>query len=161
MIVNVEELAPRLVAGIYGTIVVAGVLAASGADEEPDVLAAGFYALATAVIFWVAHAEANVLGMKVAGPPGTAPTLRESLRRELPLVVSALPPLFALAIATLFGAGDETAIDAGLWLCVALLAACGAMVELRERSSAGRVARAAAGTGALGLLLVLLHASVH
>ena len=77
------------------------------------------------------------------------------------LGISALPPLLALAIASLLGAKDETAIDVGLWLCVLLLAACGAIVALREHATTWRVLRAAAGTGSLGLLLVLLHASVH
>jgi hypothetical protein len=159
--VDVKELTPRFVAGIYGTIVVAGVLAASGADAEPDVLAAGSYAFASAFIFWLAHAEAYVLGTRVAAGPAAAPSLRSALGRELPLVLSALPPLLALAIASLLGAKDETAIEIGLWLCVLLLTACGAIVALREHATTWRVVRSAAGTGSLGLLLVLLHASVH
>ena len=57
----------RLAGAIYGTIVVAGVLAATEYDDDPEVLETGAYALATVVVFWLAHAWAQTLGRRLVG----------------------------------------------------------------------------------------------
>lgn len=151
-----HDRAERLAGAIYGTIVVAGVLAATDYDEQPEAFETGLYALATVGVFWLAHAWAQTLGRRIigVGPPGRA--LRHSLARDWPLVQSALPPLGAMAVAGLFGASDSTAIDVGFWVCVASLGFWGAITARREGASAARTVFAAAGCGALGLLLVLL-----
>ncbi len=151
-----HDRAERLAGAIYGTIVVAGVLAASEYDDQPEAFDTGIYALATVFVFWLAHAWAQTLGRRIVGvgPPGRA--LRHSLARDWPLVQSALPPLAAMAIAGLFGASDQTAIDIAFWVCVVSLGAWGAFVAHREQASTGRIVTAALGCGALGLALVVL-----
>lgn len=151
-----HDRAERLAGAIYGTIVVAGVLAATEYDDQPEAFETGVYALATVFVFWLAHAWAQTLGRRIigVGPPGRA--LRHSLARDWPLVQSAFPPLAAMALAGLFGASDSTAIDIGFWICVASLGAWGAVTAHREGASSARTVAAAAGCGALGLLLVLL-----
>ena len=76
--------------------------------------------------------------------------------RDWPLVESAIAPLAAMAVALLFGASDETAIDIGFWICVGSLGAWGAIVAHREQASRARTAMTALGCAALGLLLVAL-----
>ena len=51
-----HDRAERLAGAIYGTIVVAGVLAASDYDEQPEAFDTGLYALCTVLVLWVAHA---------------------------------------------------------------------------------------------------------
>ena len=153
---DAHDRAERLAGAIYGTIVVAGVLAASEYDDQPEAFDTGIYALATVFVFWLAHAWAQPLGRRIVGvgPPGRA--LRHSLARDWPLVQSALPPLAAMALAGLFGASDQTAIDIAFWVCVASLGVWGAITARREEASAARTVMAALGCAALGLLLVVL-----
>ena len=146
----------RLAAAVYGTIVVAGVLAATEYEDEPEAVQTGVYAFATVVVFWLAHAWAQTLGRRVVGIAPWGRSLRHSLVRDWPLVESAIAPLAAMAVALLFGASDETAIDIGFWICVASLGAWGAIVAHREQASRARTAMTALGCAALGLLLVAL-----
>ena len=151
-----HERVERLAGAVYGTIVVAGVLASTEYDDDPEAFQAGVYALATVVVFWLAHAWAQTLGRRVVGAAPWGGALRHSLVRDWPLVESALASLAAMALAMLFGASDETAIDIGFWICVASLGAWGAIVSHRERASRARTAMTALGCAALGLLLVVL-----
>lgn len=144
----------RLAGAIYGTIVLAGVLASSEYDDSPQALDTGIYALATVMVFWLAHAWAQTLGRRLVGVGSMSQALRHSLVRDWPLVQSALPPLAAMAFALLFGAPDKTAIDIGFWVCVASLGAWGAVVAHREEASPARILIAALGCALLGLVLV-------
>lgn len=146
----------RLAGAIYGTIVVAGVLATTEGDDNPDALETGVYALATVFVFYLAHAWAQTLGRRLVGVGAPKGALRHSLARDWPLVQSALPPLGAMAIAALFGASDSTTIEIAFWVCVVSLGGWGAIVARREEASTGRVIITALGCGGLGLLLVFL-----
>lgn len=149
-----HERAERLAGAIYGTIVVAGVLAATEYDAQPEAFETGVYALCTALVLWVAHAWAQTLGRSLVGGGRLRHALRRSLARDWPLVQSALVPLAAMALAALLGASDETAITIAFWVCVASLGAWGAIVAQRQRASAARTVTVALGCGFLGLLLV-------
>jgi hypothetical protein len=151
-----HDQAERLAGAIYGTIVVAGVLAATEFDEAPQPLETGVYALATVGVFWLAHAWAQTMGRRIVGVGPSGRALRHSLARDWPLVQSALPPLAAMALAKLVGASDGTAIDVAFWVCVASLGTWGAIVARREEASAARTLMAAAGCAVLGLLLIVL-----
>jgi uncharacterized membrane protein len=59
-----------------------------------------------------------------------------------------------MALAAVLGASDETAITIAFWVCVASLAAWGAIVAQRQRVSVTRTVTVALGCGFLGLLLV-------
>ena len=101
----------RLAGAIYGTIVVAGVLATTEGDDNPDALETALYALATVFVFYLAHAWAQTLGRRLVGVGAPKGALRHSLARDWPLVQSALPPLGAMAIAALFELDDPFAHD--------------------------------------------------
>jgi hypothetical protein len=151
-----HDRAERLAGAIYGTIVVAGVLAASGYDDVPDALETGAYALATVVVFWLAHAWAQMMGRRIVGVGPSGRALRHSLARDWPLVQSALPPLAAMALSKLFGASDATAINIAFWVCVASLGVWGAVVARREGASSAGTVMSTAGCALLGLTLVAL-----
>lgn len=150
---------PRLTATVNGTIVAAGVLAVSAADPDPNAYEAGIYALSTVIVFWLAHGWAHALGLRAAGRRDRH--LIRGLVHELPVLRAVVPPLVALAIARLLGAGHENAITLAAWVCVAELAALGAGVAIRERESLFGVVLTALGCAGLGLTMILLKAIVH
>ena len=154
-----EGRAQRLSGTIVGTIVAAGVLAVSGAGEQPDAFEAGLYMVATVFVFWLAHGWAHGLGRREAGHVEHG--MRIGLRHELPVLESVVPPGLALAIASALGATDESAITIATWACVAELGLVGAGIARREGESALRVASTAAGCAALGAAMIALKAFVH
>lgn len=157
--VSADERAQRLVGTVHGTIVVAGVLAAVGASHEPDALDVGLYALATVIVFWLAHGWAHALGLRAAGQPEH--DLLHGLREQLPVLESVIPPLAALGIAQVLGAADDDAITVAIWVCVGQLTLLGAGVARREGAPPHRIAMSAMGCAALGLTMVALKAVVH
>ena len=50
-----ERRAEQLAGGIYGTIVVAGLLAAAGPDDNPEVWPTALWVVVTVLVFWLAH----------------------------------------------------------------------------------------------------------
>ncbi len=156
---SAEERAQRLTGTVIGTIVAAGVLAVSAADEQPDAFDAGVYMVATVFVFWLAHGWAHGLGRRDAGDRGSGTIA--GLRYELPVLESVLPPLAALALASALGDTDENAITIAAWVCVAELGLFGAGIARREGASPLRMASTAAGCAALGATMIALKAIVH
>ena len=154
-----DRRAQRMVGTVHGLIVAAGVLAVSAADVSPDVVEVGVYVLATVAAFWLADAWGHGLALRAAG--GEEHGLRIGLRRQLPVLEAVIPPLAALAVATLAGATDENAITAAVWVCVGALGLLGAGVARREGLPAHRVAMTSAGCAGAGLVMVALKAFVH
>jgi hypothetical protein len=153
--------AAQLSGAIYGTVLAAAVLVASTEWDDPGALDTGVYVLGTMVAFWLAHAWAHMLARQAVGAVGAERGWTHALRHDWPLVQSCLPPLVAIAVASLLGASGETAIDVAIWVCIAVLAAWGGAIAHREGASWMRVIRAAVGAGGLGLLIVLVQALVH
>ena len=150
--------AHSLTGAINGTIVTAGVLVVAASDSKPDDLAAGAYALATVLVFWIAHGWADALGRRGAGERGAS--LPDGLRRELPILGAIVPPTVMIAVARILGADNGDALLVAAWTCVVTLGLLGAGIARREGSSPARVALTAAGCAALGIALIALKALV-
>jgi hypothetical protein len=158
----VEVEAERLAGSIYGTVVATGVLIAAGDPGEggsPDAVDAAIYAVATTVVFWLAHGLSGMLARRAAGHPEA--TARAALRREWPMVAATAPLLLIMGAATLLGASDETAISAAVWGSVAVLASLGVVIARRERATGVRAVVTVLGAALLGGLLVVLKVIVH
>jgi len=156
-----HDRAEGLAGAIYGTVLVAGVLATTSPDSDPHAGETAFYVIATVLVFWLAHAWALTLGHRAAGSSHGRRRVRHGLAREWPLVQSAVLPLAALGLASLLGASDESAIDIALWTCIAVLAGWGIAIGRREEASRWRTARIAAGCAALGMVMVALKTIAH
>lgn len=157
----VRARARELADAVYGTIVAAGVLAATAPDRDPGAFDTMLYLFATVFVLWLAHAWAHTMGARAAGGPQSEHAVAHALIADRALVLSSLPPIAALAFVRLCGGSDELAIDVALGFCVALLAFAGALVARRQRAPPGRAAVMILGTGALGALLVALKVFVH
>jgi len=154
-----NERAQRLVGTVHGTIVGASVFAVSGGVDSLTPLEAGLYVLSTVVVFWLAHGWGHALGFRAAGHPEHG--FFKCLRDQLPIVEAVVPPLAALAIASVLGSTDENAINIAMVVCVGQLGLLGVGVAHREGEPPHRVALTAAGCAALGLVMVALKAIVH
>ena len=158
---ELEHRAEQLAGGIYGTIVVAGLLAATGADDEPEIWPTALWVFATVVVFWLAHAWARSMAFRVTGLGARRGGFRSTLVHQWPLVQSAFPPILVMVLAALLGADDETAILLATLSCVFLLAGWGVAVGRQEHESAARVALTAVGCAALGAVMVVLKIAIH
>jgi hypothetical protein len=158
---ELEHRADQLAGAIYGTIVVAGLLAATGADPDPDVWPTALWVFVTVVVFWLAHAWSRSIARRAAGMTARPHSFRSSLSHHWPLVQSAFPPIAVMFLAVLLGANDEDAIFLATCSCVVLLAGWGVVVGRQEHDSPGRIALTAAGCAALGAVMVVLKIAIH
>ena len=158
---ELEERAEQLAGGIYGTVVVAGLLASTGADDDPVVWPTALWVVVTVVVFWLAHSWARTMARRATGLADRRREMRESLARHWPLVQLAFPPIIVMLIARALGASDETAILIAGCSCIVLLAAWGVAVGRQEHESLGRIVATAAGSAFLGAVMVLLKVAIH
>jgi len=157
-----EEESERRAGAIYGTIVAAGVLVAAGdpsGGETVDAVEAGAYALATTVVFWLAHGFSEALARRAAGHPERG-TLA-ALRRDWPMVAACIPLLAVMGLASLLGADTREAVSAAVWSSVIFLGSIGLVISRREGANPAQTLFAVLGCAALGGLLVLLKVLVH
>jgi hypothetical protein len=157
---DLERRADQLSGAIYGTIIVAGLLAATGPDDDPEIWPTALWVLVTVVVFWLAHSWSLSIARRATGlTPGGG--LGHSLAHHWPLVQAAFPPLAVMLLAALLGAKDETAILIAACSCVVLLGAWGFVVGMQEHDSLARIALTSVGCATLGLLLVVLKIVIH
>ena len=142
---------------IYGTIVVAGVLAAEGETGHALGLILATVA-ATLVVFWLAHAYAHVLGSAIVA--GTLTDLRATLRAEWPIVESGLPPALGMVVAHLLGATGDTAVLVGMIVAVVELAGWAELACRRRGLSPWHSIPYVAVAVALGAAVVALKVAI-
>jgi hypothetical protein len=150
---DTERRVEGLAGAIYGTILVAGVLAATSSDDA-SLLDTAAYVLSTVLVFWLAHAWADSLARRVTATRSGLKGFRTTLVNQWPLVQSALPPVGVMFAASVLGASDEDAITWGAWSCVFLLAGWGVVVARREKESAGGIVITSGACAALGLVMI-------
>ncbi len=146
---------------IYGTILVAAVVAA----EDPDHTESYEIALTVAVtvmVFWLAHGYSRVVSGRLS--TGTKPSLgevRAALAEHWPIVQAAVPPMAALGIAVAEGASVVGAQDAALGTSVVLLAIWGTVAGRACRLTGWRLVVYACSSAALGLVMIVLEVIIH
>ena len=158
---DAESRAEQLAGGIYGTIVVAGLLASTGPDDDPEVWPTALWVTVTVVVFWLAHSWSLSIARRATGVEEERRGLRQTLAHHWPLVQAAFPPLAVMFIAAALGASDETAITLATVSCVVLLAGWGIIVGRQEHESVARIALTSVGCASLGALMVLLKVVIH
>jgi hypothetical protein len=108
------------VAGIYGAIITAAIIAASGGELSTIALVVAV--VVTLVVYWVAEGYAEVLGAQAEG--GRLPTwarVSGMLADTWPMVAASYAPLLALILARLAGASALTSANVGLVVAIVLL----------------------------------------
>jgi hypothetical protein len=146
---------------IYGTIVVAGVIAALGHEHAAASTVFGSV-LATSFVFWLAHVWAAATSARVEAGRRLPPrAVAEIAAHEWPMVESAVLPLVPIALAWAGLCSDATGIDLALAVAVLQLVGWGLVVGRRTYERWPAVLLSGVVNGALGVLLVVLKALVH
>ena len=107
---RLESRAEQLAGGIYGTIVVAGLLAATGPDDDPEVWPTALWVIVTVLVFWLAHSWSLSIARRATGMDAEHRGLRQTLAHHWPIFQAAFPPVVVMFVAAALGANDETAI---------------------------------------------------
>jgi len=146
---------------VYGLITVSGLLAAESASRE-TYLETVLGVLLALLLFWVAHGYSEFVARRAEeGERLTRAGIRWMLRWELPILVGAIPPLAAVLIAWVAGAGLGTAITIALWTSAATILLA-ELVAGRQAKLSGRelAIQALVGT-ALGVLILVIKLALH
>ncbi|MFF8269302.1 hypothetical protein ACF059_18195 [Streptomyces sp. NPDC016562] len=120
-------------AGVYGTVLASGLLAAlDQAGEEYTPFYDASWVLVTAATAGLAHGYAHHMASHQRGSVGHRwRLLARALWVEWPMIAAALPTVLLLVIAGLAGWGSDAVTAVGLGLNTALLFAWGSFVAVR------------------------------
>lgn len=147
---------------VLGVIVTGALLAAESGLHDTYLATFASGALA-AVLYWVAHAYADVLGRRLRSTRRLTPgELWQSLIHEAAVVRGAAIPLLALLIAALLGADQETGVNIAIWSAAASIVVLELIAGLRTHATRGEIALEAAlgiamGLGVIALKVLLAH----
>ena len=146
---------------IYGLILGASIIAASSVDHADQPGVVEIYLCVTAVVFYLAHVYARVIGRWIEGEPPTAEAVMRELRWEWPMVAAQAAPVLVLLIGVL------GLIDPGNAISIALAVA---LVELflavgyacrQAKASRSQVMISGATAAVFAIAIVLLKILVH
>lgn len=100
--------------GIYGLILGSSIIAGASAEHPGKPGIVEIYLCVTAVVFFLAHVYARVIGRWIEGEAPQAATVREELRGEWPMVSVQLLPALLLLLGALGVLRGETAVTLAL-----------------------------------------------
>jgi hypothetical protein len=154
--------ARRNVAGaIYGLILGASIIAAAGADHPRQAGLVEIYLCVTAIVFYLAHVYAHVLGSWIEGEVPSTRGIRKGLRQEWPMVRAQLLPAAVLLLGAFGLISGRWAISLAMGLALAELMA-GVVFACRKAGATRTQAAISISAGALfALIVVFLKVFVH
>jgi hypothetical protein len=157
-----EHAAPNLAGAIYGQIIATSTVAALSTDAELGAEVILGALVATMLVFWIAHAYAEVTSATVmrarALPIGE---IRAVMGKEWPIAQSAIPVAIPLVLAALGAWSTETGVSLALGAGVLALAGWGIGIGLRARMPRHQALVVGLITATLGLVVVALKVLVH
>ncbi len=124
-----------------------------------DTFASGALA---AVLYWLAHGYADVLGRRlVERQPLTPGALARSMGHEWAVIRGAAIPLLALLVAAICGADRETGVTIAVWSAAGSIAGLELLAALRTHATRKEVALDASVGVAMGLAVIALKSILH
>lgn len=149
--------------GVYGLILVAGLIAVAGASGLGPIKTLGFVVI-TVAVFWSAHVYAGAVaahsGGETAGMSLRA-AIRHAMRRSRGLLIAAIPPAIPFIMSG-FGMFDAlTAAWVALWIIVAVLGLLGYVAYARRGSPLYIRLLGAVSTAAFGIVIIIAKALIH
>ena len=147
---------------IYGTILVGGMIVASGPLQATS-WETFLSVIGTVIVFWAAHMYAGILARRgrEAHPMTLTTAIRRTFRSSLGFLTSALLPCVILLLGATRVVPDAIAIWTALWLGVVVLGVIGFRIfSLRSDSFTIRIL-GCLGTAAFGVSMIVLKALIH
>jgi membrane protein YqaA with SNARE-associated domain len=146
---------------VFGLTTIGMLLAAESGLHETYLQAIGSSIVAM-LLYWLAHAYANLLGRRLqTGERLTATALAQTFIHDWAIVRGAGVPLLALLIAWASGASLSSAISVGIWTSVASLIAFELLAGVRAKASTGELLLEASIGATMGLAIVVLRVILH
>jgi ABC-type Fe2+-enterobactin transport system substrate-binding protein len=148
----------RSAAAIYGLIVYAAFITISSdhAADPWDMLDTAAWTL---VVFYIAHVFAHTLTDH--GEHGFAKAAGQAMRHAAGMLYAAVPATIVLIVCGVQGVSVEAAYVASMWATTAVLAVLGYVAYWRRGAHPVIRLVGAAGTAALGLIIILLEYAIH
>jgi hypothetical protein len=146
---------------VYGTILIATLLAAESPKRETYAKTVAGVALAL-VVYWVANAYAEYTGHRVSSStPFELTDFAAAARHELAVIYGALAPLAALLVCWAVGASLGAGVTTAVWVSVTMIVATEIAIGVRTDLT-GRELVAQTAIGALlGLMVIALRVLLH
>ncbi len=146
---------------IYGLVLALSVIVVSWSYSRPDAGRVALSVLTTAVVFWLAHVYADVLGRDMSQQQTvTRDDVAHAMREHWPLIEVVVPLLLILGLGEIDLITDTAAILAATVIATVELAGAGGYAARRHGAKPWGVIASAATGLALGLVVVLLKALV-
>lgn len=150
--------------GVYGLILVAGLIATASSAKAPSIRVLIFVAV-TLIVFWLAHVySAVVADHGRMGDDGEPMTLRAAIREAVGeargMLFAAVFPAGALLLGVFGVLGDKAAAWLALWICVAALACLGYLSFRRLNAKLHVRLLGALTTASFGILIIVAKAIV-
>lgn len=153
---------PSNVSGaIYGLILGASIIAASSVDHADQPGVVEIYLCVTAVVFFLAHVYARVIGRWIEGEAPTAEAVVRELRWEWPMVAAQAAPAAVLMIGVVGMIGPSRAITIALGVALAELFLAVGYACRQARASRRQVMASGTTAAVFALAIVLLKILVH
>ncbi|MGA7397154.1 MAG: hypothetical protein WBW62_06865 [Solirubrobacterales bacterium] len=146
---------------IYGTILSMSVVTTVSKDPELGAVAIAGWTAATAFVFFLAHAYADIVAAGFARPREAKTVAREAMRKEWPLVQGSLIPAAAMLLAPIGLVSEDTATYVAVLTGVVVLFVAGISIGTRQKLRWSRRLMIGAINAAIGFLIVALKIFVH
>jgi hypothetical protein len=147
---------------IYGTLLVTALVA--GLSEDPDYSPTDILisVVSTAIVFWLAHAYARVLGERLDGDRrGARALIRTALAGEWPLIQAAVLPCAALLLGVAGAWSRNASVNVAIGLGVGALFAFGFRFARQLRRHLPAALLAGAFNALAGGVIVALKIAIH
>lgn len=145
--------------GVYGLILVAGLIAASSGSDV-SALQTLVFVVVTVIVFWAAHVYAGAVSAH--GPStGVRQSIGEAAHRSRGLLIAPVLPTVPLLVGAMGLVGDRLAGWISMWVIVATLAVLG-YVAYRRRGARMLVrVLGSLATATFGMVIILAKALIH
>jgi hypothetical protein len=145
--------------GVYGLILVAGLVAAASGPEV-SALHTLVFVVVTVVVFWAAHVYAGAVSAH--GPDtGVRRSVATAAHRSRGLLIAPVLPAIPLLLGAVGVIGDRLAGWASMWVIVATLAVLGYVAYRRRGARMPMRLLGALATASFGIVIILAKALVH
>lgn len=150
--------------GVYGLILVSGLIATSGSAGAPAWRTL-LFVVVTVAVFWCAHVYAGAVAShgnpnSDGAPTGLGSAIRRAVRKSRGMLASTIFPAIALLLGALGVLDDYVSTWVALWVTVVALGCLGFVSYQRKGASFFVKVLGALSTASFGLVIIILKAIV-